>query len=71
MSADPGFTVSRPPLKRRAATIADLTMLVRVPGQPSAVRAFTDDELDDANAYAADHGGTIEPLPPLQKRGNA
>lgn len=71
MSTDPGFTVNRPPLKRQPATIGDLTMLVHLPGQPAAVRAFTDDELDDANAYAAEHGGTIEPLPPKEKRGNA
>jgi hypothetical protein len=28
--------------------VADLTMMVRVPGQPAAVRAYTDDEQNEA-----------------------
>lgn len=38
-------------------------MLVRVPGQPAAVRVFTDDEQDEAHGYAAATGGTVVPLP--------
>lgn len=44
-------------------TIADFTLLVRVPGRPDAVRVFTDDEADDAAAYAAATGGSIAELP--------
>lgn len=44
-------------------TVADFTMLVRIPGEPAAVRAFTDRERDEANAYAAARGGIIVPLP--------
>lgn len=45
------------------ALVSDFTMLVRVPGQPAAVRAFTDDEQDEAHRYAAATGGIIVPLP--------
>ena len=38
-------------------------MMVRVPGQPAAVRVFTDAERADADTYAADTGGTVVPLP--------
>lgn len=41
----------------------DLTILVRVPGDPTAVRAYTDAESEDAEQYAAEHGGEIISLP--------
>jgi hypothetical protein len=43
--------------------IADVTMLVRVPGQPAAVRVFTDAERAEADTYAAATGGTVVQLP--------
>lgn len=38
-------------------------MMVRVPGEPAAVRVFTDAETDEADHYAARAGGTVVPLP--------
>jgi hypothetical protein len=43
--------------------VADLTMLVRVPGQPTAVRVYSDDERVEAARYAAEVGGVVVPLP--------
>jgi hypothetical protein len=37
--------------------------MVRVPGQPAALRVFTDAERAAAETYAADTGGTVVPLP--------
>lgn len=46
---------------RPAATLEDLTALVRIPGQPSKVRAFTTAEIErgDADQYASEHGGSV------------
>ncbi len=44
-------------------SVADFTMLVRVPGQPAAARVYTDDERDEAALYAAEVGGVVLPLP--------
>jgi hypothetical protein len=56
--------VRQAPRKRSGEEkIADFTMLVRVPGQPAAVRAFTDAERTEADTYAAATGGTVVPLP--------
>lgn len=51
--------------RRRSDTVqvSDFTMLVRVAGQPAAVRVFTDDERDEAHGYAAAIGGTVVLLP--------
>lgn len=38
-------------------------MLVRVPGEPAAVRVFTEAEKDEADRYAAGAGGIVVPLP--------
>lgn len=54
---------SRQAPKRRPATVADLTTLVRVPGRPEMVRAFTADEYNEAAEYAARNNGAIEDLP--------
>lgn len=52
------------PTKRRDdETVADFTLLVRVPGQPAAAKAFTDAEQDQAQQYAEATGGTVVPLP--------
>lgn len=45
-----------------------LKILVRVPGKPEAVRAFTSDEADEARQYAAEHSGVCEPLPEADRR---
>ena len=61
---DSGLHVRQTPRKRTGeAQIADFTMLVRVPGQPAAVRVFTDAERAAADTYAAATGGTVVPLP--------
>jgi hypothetical protein len=38
-------------------------LIVRVPGRPEQIRAFTSDERDEAAEYAAKTRGTIEDLP--------
>ena len=58
-----GLSVRQTPRKRAPAEIKDFTMMVRVPGDPAAVRVFTDAERADADTYAADTGGTVVPLP--------
>lgn len=59
-----GLSVRQSPRTRAGdARVADFTLLVRVPGQPSAVRVFTDDEADEAAQYAAGSGGVVVPLP--------
>lgn len=58
-----GLSVRQAPRKRAPAAIKDFTMMVRVPGDPAAVRVFTDVERADADTYAADTGGTLVPLP--------
>ena len=55
------FTVRQKP--RRAIPLADLKYLVRPPGKPSLVQAFPADELVEAQAWAAEHGGVVETLP--------
>lgn len=64
---EPGDTVrgtiassERP--KRSRVSIADLTVLVRVPGHPAAVQAFTDNERTAAQRFADEVGGAVETL---------
>lgn len=49
--------------------IADFTLLVRVPGRPGAIRAFTATEDAEARQYAIDTGGIVIPLPLPPPRG--
>jgi hypothetical protein len=60
-----GLQVRQTPRKPGGeVSVADFTMLVRVPGKPAAaVRVYTDDERDEAARYAAESGGVIVPLP--------
>lgn len=51
--------------------VADITMMVRVPGRPAGVRVYTDDEADEAARYAAEAGGSVVPLPLPPPRGYA
>jgi hypothetical protein len=55
---------SRDTPKRRSVRLADLALLVRVPGRPETVRAFTRAEAAEADKYAARFEGaaTVEPL---------
>jgi len=53
---------SRQTPKRPAARLEDLELLVRVPGRPEAIRAFTRREQAQAGAYAAAVGGSVESL---------
>lgn len=62
--ADDERTERRRP--RGAAKLADLTMIVRVPGRPADVRTFTEAEADEAQRYAAEHGTTVEALGGVQ-----
>ena len=54
--------VSRDTPRRTSVRLEDLTLLVRVPGRPEAIRAFTSDERADAEAYAAAVAGDLVPL---------
>ena len=71
MSDDHGsLQVRQTPRKRNQdVRIADFTMTVLVPGQPSAVRVFTDDEQEDAGRYAEQMGGSVVALPLPPPRG--
>jgi len=56
--------VRQAPRKRSSEVqVADITMLVRVPGRPAEVRAFTDAEEAEARSYAEQVGGTVVRLP--------
>ncbi|CAN5314768.1 hypothetical protein BH09ACT8_BH09ACT8_66510 [soil metagenome] len=43
--------------------VADFTSMVRVPGQPAAVRVYTEAGNDEAARYAAETGGEVVRLP--------
>ncbi|MBY0290916.1 MAG: hypothetical protein K2X52_27820 [Mycobacteriaceae bacterium] len=59
-----GQHVRQTPRKRTGElSVADFTLLVRVPGEPAAVRVYSDDEQDEAARYAAEVGGVVVPLP--------
>ena len=54
---DSSLQVRQAPRKRTGeAHVADFTMLVRVPGQPAAVRVYTDAEQDEGARYASEVG---------------
>lgn len=62
--------VRQTPRKRAGESdLADFTSLVRVPGLPTAVRAYTDAEGADAARYAAEIGGEVVALPLPPPRG--
>jgi len=48
-----GISDRRAP-KRGRADLADLTLIVRPPGRPAEIRAFTDAERAEAAAYASE-----------------
>lgn len=49
--------------KRLRVPLAELSLIVRPPGRPAAIRAFTATESVEAHAYAADTGALVEQLP--------
>lgn len=55
--------VVQKPRKRTDAKVSDFTMMVKVPGHPEAIRAFTAAEDAEARRYATDTGGTVVALP--------
>lgn len=58
-----GLSVRQTPRRRSSAVeVADFTMMVRVPGRPTAIRVFTEDERAEANEYAVETGGTVVEL---------
>jgi hypothetical protein len=65
MSSDPSSFSPREAPRRRSGgeTVADFTLLVRIPGKPATFKAFTDAERGEAEAFAAANGGTLMPLP--------
>lgn len=48
---------------RDHAALSDLTLIVRPPGRPQDIRAFTDGERAEAELCATQSGATVEPLP--------
>lgn len=58
-----GNTIHVKPRQPLVDSINELTILVRVPGQPAKTRAFTDTEAAEARHYAETHGGSYESLP--------
>lgn len=58
-----GISDRRAP-KRVRVELADLTLIVRPPGRPAQVRAFTDVEHAEAQAYARDTDASVEVLDP-------
>lgn len=55
--------VSRQKPSRPQVELADLELIVRPPGDPLGIKAFTAAELVDAEFYASQVGATVEPLP--------
>ena len=55
--------VSRQRPTRTDVTLKDLTLIVRPPGRPAAIRAFTDADRAEAETYAAETGAVVEQLP--------
>lgn len=53
---------SRQKSDRGPALLADLTLIVRPPGQPGDIRTFTNAERADAELYAAECGAVVEEL---------
>ncbi|MDH3013895.1 hypothetical protein [Gordonia alkanivorans] len=60
---DGGGMANRVTPKRARVGLTDLTLIVRPHGDPAAVRAFTADELAEAEAYAKETGGQVDSLP--------
>lgn len=65
MASTPAPRAMRIPPNRPPASLRQITALVSVPAHPSAVRAFTADEVrrGDAASYANETGGTVVALP--------
>lgn len=63
MTDNPARPEIRVPRRNAGATLAELTLLVRIPGHPELANAYTDEQAEGARQYAAEHGGTIVALP--------
>lgn len=59
--------MTEPHRQQRPSTrkLDELTLIVRPPGKPTFVKTFADDERAEAEAYAAEHGGTVDTMPPI------
>ena len=51
------------PQRRSEVRMEDCTLIVRPPGNPFAIKVFTDATRADAELYAAEHGAAVETLP--------
>lgn len=58
-----GGVVDRKSRNRRHRKLHELVAIVRPPGNPTQVKVFTADELDDAEEYARRYGMQVERLP--------
>lgn len=57
-----GPNAMRTPPREPLVPLASLAWLVRIPGNPTAIRAFTAAEVDEARRYADDRQGICDPL---------
>lgn len=48
--------------RKASPSLAELVILVKVPGDYRTIRTFTEDERPQAQAYAAEIGGVIEDI---------
>lgn len=53
----------RVPPRNPGVRLADIFVLVRVPGDPAATTGFTAAQADEVERYAHEHGGIVTPLP--------
>lgn len=54
-----GGVVDRKSQRRRRRPLTELVMIVRPHGKPNAVRAFAEDEVDEAQAWADAHNAVV------------
>jgi len=60
-------TPDRRPPRRAPARLADLVCIVVPPNNPSATQAFTAEEQELAEQYAAEHHATVQHFPTGQE----
>ncbi|MGB3484036.1 MAG: hypothetical protein WBB07_17700 [Mycobacterium sp.] len=51
------------PQRRTEIRMEDITLIVRPPGNPQAIKVFTDDTRAEAELYATERGAVVETLP--------
>jgi hypothetical protein len=57
------FVSRQQPREREFPSLPEVTMIVRPPGNPLAIKTFTEAKRPEAEAYAAEHGTEVEQFP--------